>query len=191
MNGTVGNGTVGGIAALHRALHHRDPFTAAHCGRIGRMARELGGRCGLRGAELALVEAAASIHDLGKIAVPDTILRKPGPLTAEEFEFVKTHPTIGAEIVLQLDDPVCEDLAVYVQHHHERFDGTGYPAGLRGAEIPLGARVLAVVDAFDAMVSWRPYAAQLPVPEVLELIRREKETHFDPAVADAFLVMHG
>lgn len=143
----------------------------------------------MRGAELALVAAAANVHDLGKIAIPDSILRKPGSLTAEEFEFVKTHATIGAEIVLQLDDPAFEDLAVYVQHHHERFDGTGYPAGLRGTEIPLGARVLAVVDAFDAMVSWRPYAAQLPVPEALDVIHRERETHFDPAVAENFLAM--
>ena len=125
------------------------------------------------------------LHDLGKLSIMDTILRKPDRLTPDEFAIIKSHPTVGAKILEPLRFLSRETCAV--RHHHERFDGTGYPDGLRGEDIPLDARVVTVADVFDAITSNRPYRTALPLDAAREEIARGCGTHFDPIVAEAFL----
>jgi HD-GYP domain-containing protein (c-di-GMP phosphodiesterase class II) len=125
------------------------------------------------------------LHDLGKLSIMDTILRKPERLTAEEFTIIKSHPIVGAKILEPLRFLARETCAV--RHHHERFDGTGYPDGLQGEAIPIVARVVTVADVFDAITSNRPYRTALSVTEAREEISKGRGSHFDPAVVDAFL----
>ncbi len=129
----------------------------------------------------------ALLHDIGKIGVPDEILRKAGPLTDEEWELMKRHPELGAEIVAPVKKLV--DVAPIIRSHQEKFDGSGYPDGLRGEEIPLGARILAVVDAYGAMTDERVYRKARSHEEALAELRRCAKTHFDPEVVDAFLAV--
>jgi putative two-component system response regulator len=130
------------------------------------------------------VRLGGLLHDLGKIAVPDSILLKPGALSREEFERIKVHPAIGAEIVKPLDPFSAPEPVVL--HHHERLDGRGYPEGLRGVEIPLGARIVAVSDAFDAITSDRPYRPVRPSDVALQILRDGRGSQWDPDVVDAF-----
>jgi putative nucleotidyltransferase with HDIG domain len=134
-------------------------------------------RLGWVGAELAMLRMAAMLHDVGKVSVPDRILRKPGPLSLEEYEEIKDHPVAGAEIVGQIDglQPIVE----WIRHSHEHLDGTGYPDGLVGQEIPLASRILLVADAFDAMTSHRPYGAAMPAEIALEELRGNAGRQFD------------
>ena len=125
------------------------------------------------------------LHDLGKLSIMDSILRKPDRLTAEEFAIIKSHPVVGAKILEPLRFLVRETCAV--RHHHERFDGTGYPDGLRGEDIPLVARVVTVADVFDAVTSNRPYRTAMPLDVAREEIASGCGSHFDPVVAEAFL----
>jgi HD-GYP domain-containing protein (c-di-GMP phosphodiesterase class II) len=134
-------------------------------------------------ADLAMLRLASTLHDVGKISVPDRILRKPGPLTIDEFEHVKGHPAAGAEIVAHIDG--LSTVAEWIRHSHEHFDGSGYPSGLRGDEIPPAARVLLVADAFDSMVSVRPYGAPMPPEVALEELRRGAGRQFDPRCVTA------
>jgi diguanylate cyclase (GGDEF)-like protein len=134
-------------------------------------------------AELAMLRLASTLHDVGKVSVPDRILRKPGPLTIDEFEYVKGHPAAGAEIVAHIDG--LSAVADWIRHSHEHFDGTGYPSGLRGEEIPRAARVLLVADAFDSMISIRPYGAPLPPEAALDELRRGAGRQFDPRCVEA------
>jgi len=133
------------------------------------------------------------LHDVGKIGVPDQLLGKPGPLSEDEAEVMRRHPEIGARILRNID--VLRDVAPVILHHQERFDGVqegefpGYPAGLRGEEIPLGARIIAVVDAFDAMTTDRPYRQALVVQEAVAVLRAESGKQFDPLVVDTFLAV--
>jgi HD-GYP domain-containing protein (c-di-GMP phosphodiesterase class II) len=126
---------------------------------------------------------AAMLHDVGKVSVPDSVLQKPGPLTADEFELVKSHPSAGAEIVQQVDglSPVVD----WIRHSHENFDGSGYPDGIGGHEIPLASRILLVAEAFDAMTSRRPYGAPLPPAVAVEELRSRAGAQFDPACVEA------
>jgi hypothetical protein len=139
---------------------------------------------GLSHEEVATVRAAATVHDIGKLDVPPEILNKPGKLTSEEFEVVKHHAADGAALVACLGDA---ELTTIVRHHHERMDGTGYPDGLSGDEIPIGARILAVADTFDAIVSPRPYRAAATHKRAIDVLHEESGTHFDPDVVQAFL----
>jgi putative nucleotidyltransferase with HDIG domain len=136
---------------------------------------------------LPQIARAAFLHDIGKMAIPDLILRKPGPLTPEERDIMRTHCEIGYNMVTRI--PFLREAAEIVLSHQEYFDGTGYPRGLRGEEIPLGARIFAVADALDAMISDRPYRKALPISHAREEIQRCSGTQFDPKVVEVFIKM--
>lgn len=140
---------------LANALEAKDPYTRGHSERVARLARELSLRLGLAPAESRIIAQAGLLHDLGKIAIPEAVLRKAGPLTAAEWELMREHPVVGARIVSPLE--FFAEGALIIRHHHERQDGSGYPAALAGEAIPLGARIVAVADVYDALTSDRPY----------------------------------
>jgi HD-GYP domain-containing protein (c-di-GMP phosphodiesterase class II) len=135
--------------------------------------------------QLLDVEYGVMLHDIGKIAVPDGILLKPGPLSPDEWKIMRKHPEMGRRLIEHI--PFLRGAVPVVYHHHERWDGTGYPDGLRGEDIPLGARIFAVADAFDAMTYDRPYSRAIPVASARAEIERCAGTHFDPSVAATFL----
>jgi HD-GYP domain-containing protein (c-di-GMP phosphodiesterase class II) len=147
----------------------------------------VGQELGLEEAVLQDLEVAALLHDIGKVGVPDGILNKPGRLTEEEYGIVKRHPEYGWTVLRNL--PGFERTSLLVLHHHENFDGTGYPAKLRGSEIPIGARIVSVIDAFDAMVSSRPYRDGLPLEEALRRLKESSGTQFDSTVVQSFARM--
>ena len=158
-----------------------------HTRRVGELAGAVAERLGLTYDEVRLMRLAAPLHDIGKIGVPDEILLKPGRLTDEEFEQVKTHTTIGARMLAGGTAPLLVVAEQVARTHHERWDGTGYPAGLAGEEIPLAGRIVAIVDVFDALTHDRPYKNAWSVDDALAEIDRGSGTQFDPDVVDAFL----
>jgi hypothetical protein len=166
------------------ALDARDPYLGAHSHRVARYAVITAHRMRLPAKEVARIRAAAAIHDVGKLHVPRAILYKPGPLTGDERRIVKRHATVGARMVEGLNDP---DLTAIVRHHHERFDGGGYPAGLRGEEIPIGARVIAVVDTFVSITAARAYDPAKRHQRALAVLEAEAGAQLDPAAVRAFL----
>ncbi|HEV8614190.1 MAG TPA: HD-GYP domain-containing protein [Methylomirabilota bacterium] len=147
------------LLGLANALDAKDPYTRGHSERVGALARRIGGALGLPADEIDTVGHAGLLHDIGKIGVPEVVLRKHGPLDADEWTLMRRHPLIGAQIVAPFDFFRAGALAI--RHHHERSDGSGYPDGLAGATIPLGARIVAVADVYDALTSDRPYRAAL------------------------------
>src|SRR6202041_2903554 len=151
------------IEALALAIEAKDHTTHAHLRRVEIYAVEVGKELGLDESQLEALRAAAVLHDIGKLAVPEHIISKPGKLTREEFEKMKIHPVVGAEILERVRFP--HPVTPIVRSHHERWDGTGYPDGLRGASIPIGARILAAVDCLDALASERQYRRALPLDE--------------------------
>ncbi len=173
------------LEALAMAIDAKDQTTHKHIRRVQIYARRLGELMGMGGKQLQALEAASLLHDIGKLGVPDYILNKPGKLTPYEFEKMKTHTVIGGEILsnVKFDFPV----AAYVRAHHERWDGAGYPDGLRGEQIPLGARILALVDHFDALHSDRPYRRALTRAEVISRIEKLSGSFFDPSLVRIFL----
>ena len=173
------------LVALARALEAKDDETEGHSERVTAYALRLGRALGLRREALEDLRRGALLHDLGKIGIPDAVLRKPGPLTEEEKALMRTHPLIGDRILEGL--PALQGARGVVRHHHERFDGRGYPEGLQVEEIPLLARIFAVVDAYDAMTSDRPYRRALSHGEALAAIAREAGKQFDPQVVRVFL----
>jgi len=173
------------IEALGRAMTAHDETTHKHAQRVRRYAVALAGEVCLNDTRMIdAIDAAALVHDIGKLGVADRLLQKPGPLTAEEYEQVKQHVIIGADMLTAVAFP---GLAVIVRHHHENWDGTGYPDRLRGEAIPLGARVLSVVDCYDALTSDRPYRRALSHACAMTMIQERRGTMYDPAIADAFL----
>jgi putative nucleotidyltransferase with HDIG domain len=173
------------IEALARAVDAKDGVTHDHIRRVQTAALALARRLGVNDdLQLRALEAAALLHDVGKLAIPEHILNKPGRLTPAEFERMKSHARIGAEILSEVDFPY--PLVPIVRHHHENWDGTGYPDRLKGSKIPIGARILAVVDCFDALTSNRPYRRALSMSEALEIIDARRGTMYDPAVVDVF-----
>lgn len=183
------NVLVSTVHTLSTAIDARDQVTPRHVRRVQHgtlsLARELGVTdedtlCGL--------EAAALLHDTGKIAVPEHILNKPGRLTASEFETMKRHAPIGAQVLAAIEFPY--PVAPVVRHHHENWDGTGYPDGLKGEEIPLGARILSVVDCFDALTSDRPYRSRMTADEALRIIIDRRGTQYDPKIVDTFVACY-
>jgi len=174
------------IDALASVMTSRDAETAAHARRVQEyatvLAREV---CGQDDRLIEAVNTAALLHDIGKLAIPDRLLAKPGPLTREEYQLVKQHAVIGAEMLegLMFNGP----LSLIVRHHHENWDGSGYPDGLPGEEIPLGARVLAITDCYDALTSDRPYRRRLTHAAALAMIVERRGVMYDPAVSDAFI----
>ncbi|MDR1947737.1 MAG: response regulator [Desulfovibrio sp.] len=177
------------ISRLFSALESRDQETGEHVLRIGELSAGLGRRLGWGADRLSAVQSAAPLHDIGKIGVPDTILRKAGPLTAEEFEAVKLHTGIGAHILSGSHNRNIRLAETIALRHHENWDGSGYPDGLSGTEIPVEARVVALVDVYDALLSDRVYRPGLPMDEVLRIIRSERGRKFDPDLCDIFLDM--
>ena len=175
--------TEGVLYALARAVEARDRYTIHHAERVGRYAQEIGSVLGRDDEDATLYEGGV-LHDLGKIAIPDAILLKPGPLTDDEFAIMRTHTIEGERICLSLRS-VAQFLPI-IRHHHERVDGTGYPDRLRRSDIPLGARIVAVADAWDAMTSDRPYRASRPYEEALAILRGGAGAQWDPEVVAAF-----
>jgi putative two-component system response regulator len=171
---------------LALAAEYRDDQTQEHAWRIGRICALIGHGLGLPDAEVELIRRAAPLHDLGKIGISDMILLKPGRLTDEEVAVMKTHTGIGAQILALSHSPLLRLAERIALTHHERWDGRGYPAGLRGEEIPLAARIVAVADVFDALTHERPYKHAWPVDRALGEILSQAERQFDPTVVEAF-----
>ncbi len=177
--------SAGTLVAFARAIDANSPWTAGHSERVTRVAITIGRRLQLPASQLRVLERGGLLHDIGKIAVPPSILDKPGQLSDDEWHLMRRHPEVGCEILSPI--PAFHDAMPIVRSHHERLDGSGYPDGLRGDEIPLLARVLAVADVFDAVVGDRPYRAGMTLAEATALIRTGSGTHFDPTVVSAFL----
>jgi len=170
------------IQALALAIDARDGTTLAHLRRVQVYAQELARELGLPEEERRALDAAALLHDIGKLAVPEHIISKPGRLTPEEFEKMKVHPVVGAEILDSVRFPY--PVVPIVRAHHERWDGTGYPCGLKGEQIPMGARIVAAVDCLDALASDRQYRRALPLDEAMRRVAAESGTSFDPKVVE-------
>lgn len=176
------------MIALARTVEARDMYTERHLFRVAERAVRVAQLLSLNGQQLETVRLGGLLHDLGKIAIPDSILLKPDRLSRKEFEQIKVHPRVGAEIVRPLDPFSAPEPVVL--HHHERFDGNGYPYALRGDRIPLGARVVAVSDAYDAITSNRPYRG-IRAPEVaLQILRDGRGSQWDPDAVDAFIEIY-
>jgi putative nucleotidyltransferase with HDIG domain len=168
-----------------RALELRDQQTDGHSRRVSELAVCLGRAMGMDEAQLLQVRRGALLHDIGKVGIPDNILVKPGPLTEEEWDIMKRHASYGYELLMRI--PFLQEALAIPYCHHERWDGTGYPRGLKGEEIPLAARIFAVIDVWDALCSDRPYRKAWPEHEARAYIRSLSGAHFDPKVVDAFL----
>jgi PAS domain S-box-containing protein len=175
------------VERLARAIEMHDAETGAHVNRMATIAAFLGSQLGLDGERVLLLRAAAPMHDVGKIATPDEILRKPGPLTAAERTEMERHTTVGHEILSDSDSDLLQMAARVALTHHERYDGGGYPRGLVDGEIPVEGRIVAVADVFDALLSDRAYRPAMSVAEATEVIREGKGTHFDPEIAQLLL----
>ena len=173
------------VCSLNQLLDLKDLNTGIHSTRLAEWALHVGGELGLDGVALADLEIAALLHDIGKIGIPDAILNKPARLSAEEYELMKKHPEYGWIVLRQI--PGFERASLLILHHHESFDGKGYPAGLKNDEIPIGSRVVSVIDSFDAMVSSRPYRQGLPFEEAARRLIEASGTQFDPNVLRCFL----
>jgi diguanylate cyclase (GGDEF)-like protein/putative nucleotidyltransferase with HDIG domain len=177
------------IETLAMAIDAKDQITHGHIRRVQTYAVGLAESVGVKDVALIrAIEAAALLHDMGKLAVPEYILNKPGPLTPAEFEKMKLHSSVGADILSAIDFPY--PVVPIVRHHHENWDGSGYPDGLVGTQIPIGARILAVVDCFDALTSDRPYRPRLSDKEAIKILRDRRGLMYDPVVVDTFLSVH-
>jgi HD-GYP domain-containing protein (c-di-GMP phosphodiesterase class II) len=170
-------------ASLAKAVDARDAYTGSHSERVGELAARIAVRMNADPAQVELIRLAGSLHDLGKLAIPEEILRKPAPLTEAERLVLERHPQIGFRMLESLGvDPVAD----WVLHHHERWDGAGYPDGVYGEQIPLGARIIFVADAYDAMTTDRVYRPRLSEEEAVSELQRCAGTQFDPEVVAAF-----
>jgi putative two-component system response regulator len=175
------------VYMLGTAGHFNDADTGVHIWRMAAYARALAARVGWDAERCALMEMAAPLHDTGKLGIPDAILRKPGKLSAEEWEIMMTHTRIGYEILSQSDAPLFQLGAEIALHHHEKWDGTGYPLGLIGEAIPQSARIVAVADVFDALTMQRPYKEAWPVERAIETLKAGAGSHFEPRCLTLFL----
>jgi HD-GYP domain-containing protein (c-di-GMP phosphodiesterase class II) len=173
------------VLALANAVDAKDTYTADHAQRLAQMALAVGGQLGMNDHELEALRYGAILHDIGKIGVPDAVLQKPGKLDVSDWAAMRQHPVIGAGILAPV--PQLAGAAQIVRHHHERYDGKGYPDGLAGEAIPLGARILTVVDSYSAITDKRVYKEARPAGEAVAELQRYAGTHFDPRVVTAFL----
>lgn len=173
------------IFMLAAAVEAKDAYTEGHLRRLRGYAEQLAQASGLAQPEVRAVRYGGILHDIGKIGVDEAIIRKPGPLTTDEIAQMRRHPEIGAQIISQMR--FARDVAPIISAHHEYWDGSGYPLGLRGEEIPIGARIITIVDAYDAMTTDRPYRAALSEEEALRRLRAGRGTQFDPDMLDVFL----
>jgi HD-GYP domain-containing protein (c-di-GMP phosphodiesterase class II) len=181
------------VKALTGAVEAKDAYTEGHLQRVNAYALEVGRRLGLPPRELELLQIASTLHDIGKIGIPEQVLGKPGALSFEERQVMQRHPEIGARLLSRTEG--LREAAALVLHHQERWDGRrdaefpGYPGGLAGETIPLGARIIAVVDAFDAMTTDRPYRRAMPAVRAREVLESERGGQFDPTVVEVFLAV--
>ncbi|OHB76191.1 MAG: hypothetical protein A2Z34_05740 [Planctomycetes bacterium RBG_16_59_8] len=176
------------ITSLELCVEARDPYTGGHCERLSHYAVDLGKRVGLTERELRTVRLGGLLHDLGKIAVPDNILLKPGPLTDDEWLVIRRHPGRGKDLC----DPLKSfgEIALIIRHHHEKWNGSGYPDGLKGEGIPINARIVGIVDAFDALRTRRSYKPSFPLEETMRILRDETEKGlWDPDLMNHFTTM--
>jgi len=173
------------ICALNQMLDLKDLNTGVHSTRLAEWAVRIGQELGIEDRHLEDIEVAALLHDAGKVGVPDAILRKPGPLDPEEWRVMRMHPEFSWAVLRLV--PGLERASLFALHHHEKYNGKGYPSGLRGEEIPIGSRIVAVIDAFDAMVASRPYKQGLPIEEALRRLTVDSGSHFDPVVVQHFI----
>jgi HD-GYP domain-containing protein (c-di-GMP phosphodiesterase class II) len=171
------------LVALMSALDARDRETEGHSSRVANIARKLGASLDLTATQIKALERGSLLHDIGKIGISDTILHKPGPLDAAEWKIMRLHPDIGARIVEGI--PFLQDTLAVVRYHQERWDGSGYPVGLSGKDIPYLARIFAVADAFDALTSDRPYRSKIDKEEALQYLREQAGVLFDPQMVQA------
>ncbi len=176
----------GTIESLRLAVDAKDSYTRGHSDRVSYYSVMIGKQLGLSEEDLDTLKQGALFHDVGKIGIPDAILQKPGKLTDDEYDDIKNHPSIGAKILGPAK--IFEPLIPMVLHHHERYDGRGYPGGLKGEEIPYFARIVCVADSFDAMTSDRAYRPRFTVVKALEEMESCKGTQFDPEMVDAFMI---
>lgn len=177
--------TKGLVLAIINAIDAKDGYTAGHSERVASFAQCVAARMGLPKRECDRIHMAGLLHDVGKIGIPDSVLKKPGKLTDEEFAIIKKHPTIGHSILKHLAN--IEYVLPGVLLHHEAFDGSGYPEGRKGEEIPPMARILAVCDAFDAMTSTRPYRTALPLEKAMSILQAESRKTWDAEIVQTFL----
>jgi putative two-component system response regulator len=175
------------LQRLSLAAEYRDDATGEHIRRVGDTSAELARALGHSAEGIELIRQAAPLHDVGKLGVSDTILHKPGALTPEEFAHVKVHTVIGDKILAGTRVPVLCLAREIANTHHERWDGTGYPDGLRGADIPISGRIVAVADVFDALAHDRPYKSAWPIERAVDEIINQRGRHFDPELVDAFI----
>jgi HD-GYP domain-containing protein (c-di-GMP phosphodiesterase class II) len=173
------------VCSFSQLLDLRDPNTGAHSTRLAGWGVLVARDLGVPANRISDLDMGALLHDIGKVGIPDCILNKPGGLTFDEREIVKRHPEFGWTVLRKL--PGLEQTCLFVLHHHENFDGTGYPARLKGSEIPIGARIVSVIDAFDAMVSSRPYRTQLNTEDAIQRLIESSGTQFDPTVVSSFV----
>ncbi len=175
------------ITSLANALEARDEYTSGHSRRVTEMSVSIAEHLGMSSEETETIKIAGTVHDIGKIGIKEDVLNKSGKLTAGEFEHVRDHSEIGKHILEPIGDREIIDIVAY---HHEQYDGSGYPAGLSGEEIPIGARIIAVADCYDAMTSERPYRKAMAHKEAVAEIISGSGTQFDPKVVDAFLQLY-
>jgi HD-GYP domain-containing protein (c-di-GMP phosphodiesterase class II) len=173
------------ICALNQLLDLKDLNTGFHSTRLAEWAMRVAQEMGMDESSFRNLEVAALLHDIGKMGIPDAILRKPAKLTSEEYELMKKHPEYGWGAIRLF--PTLNRASLFILHHHESYDGKGYPAGLRDSEIPIGSRIVSVIDSFDAMVSSRPYRKGLPFEEAMRRLHESSGTQFDPAVVKCFM----
>jgi len=173
------------------ALRQRDAGTGAHCGRVESLCRLLGVLCGLNSRELSLLRDAARLHDLGKIGIPDDVLFKKGRLDAAEWELMKRHSELGQATCEVVPHANAREVARIVRHHHEAFDGSGYPDGLAGTNIPICSRIISLADSYDAMTEARPYGSARSHEEVMEIMSGERGRKSDPRLFEYFAKIIG
>ncbi len=175
------------LRILSKTAEYKDPETASHVARVAHYSKLLGRLCGLDAEEQELLFYGAPLHDIGKVGIEDAVLLKPGKLDDAEFEKMKTHSHLGYEILADAQNPYLRAGALIARSHHEKYNGKGYPQGLKGEEIPLYGRIVALADVFDALTSLRPYKRAWSFEEAMELIKSEKGEHFDPRLVDLFV----
>jgi putative two-component system response regulator len=175
------------LQLLGRASEFRDDMTGTHTQRVGTLSGQIAVKLGLPQSQVELIQLAAPLHDIGKIGIPDHILLKPGRFEADEFEQMKLHTTIGAHILQDSSFDVLRMAEVISLSHHEKWDGSGYPQGLKGEDIPIEARIVALADFYDALTHERPYKKAWSPSEALAEVKRQDGVHFDPRIVEAFL----